>query len=335
MSHRLLLLCAAALLAAFPGAARAAQPPAPEPDLTAPLLRAAPTPPTTLPTLWACHPDRVPNPCTDDGPTTVLRSAQLQPRKVERIEPVPVPGEQPPIDCFYAYPTVTTAPGTNARRAMERSLDALLRWQVARFSRVCRVFAPIHRQVTPIVGIGGSMARGETVTSPAQNLAFSDLLGAWRDYMANDNRGRGVLFIGHSQGSALLTRLIERDVDRSAAARKQLVGAFLIGGNIAVKPGKRLGGTFAYLPTCSQPGEYGCVVAYSIFGSPPGGTALFGRLSAISRAFGSVWNSDYQPACTNPAELAGDDRLRPILRSVRPPGSEGDTDLRFWNYVRP
>ena len=323
----------AALLA--PAGAFAVQPPAPAPDLSAPLLRAAPTAPTTLPTLWGCHPDKLPNPCLDDGETTVLSSTQLQPRKVERVEPAP-PKDTPPIDCFYVYGTITAAGGTNAPRHTERALEDLWRWQPARLSRTCRVFAPIYRQVTPVVGIGGSMATGQTRTSAAMNVGYSDLLGAWRDYLAHDNHGRGVLFVGHSQGTAMLVRLLQLEVDRVEAIRQRTVGALLIGGNVTVKRGQRLGGNFAYLPTCSQPGEYGCVVAYSTFTSPPGGTALFGRVSALSRAFGAPFTGNIVPACTNPAELSGDGGVvRPVLRGQPPSGGEGETEATFWNGKRP
>ena len=114
-----------------------------------------------------------------------------------------------------------------------------------------------------------------------------------------------------------MIRLMEREFDRNAEMRKKLVGSFLVGGNFAVKPGKRVGGTFAYIPTCSQPGEYGCVVTYSAFTSPPGGTALFGRIGPLNKAFGGPYGSTYAPACTNPAELAGQgNALKPVLRGA-------------------
>ncbi len=329
----LLAVLAAAFLA--PASALAVQPAAPEPDLTAPFLRAAATPPTTLPTNWACHPDQTPNPCLDDGETTVLRSTQLQPRVVDRVEPAP-DKTTPPVDCFYVYPTVTAAGGTNAPRHTERALEDLLRWQAPRLARTCRMFAPIYRQVTSVVGIGGSMATGQTRTSAAINLAYSDVLGAWRDYLAHDNGGRGVIFLGHSQGTAMLVRLMEREVDRNAEMRRRLVGAFLLGGNFTVKEGKRLGGNFAYVPTCSQPAEYRCVVAYSAFGAAPGGTSIFGRIGPISKAFGAPYGKPYVPACTNPADLSGDAGVvRPVLRGAPPSGAEGDTDAQFWNKKRP
>ncbi len=318
-----------------PAGAAAAQPPKPAPDLTAPLLRADPTPPTSLPTVWGCRPGMTPNPCEQDGATTVLKSTQSQPRVVDHVEPAPAAAPAPAIDCFYVYGTVTGATGVNAPRHTERAVDDILRWSTGRLGRTCRVFAPIYRQLPALSGIGVEMALGRTYSSRAQNTAFSDVLGAWRDYLAHDNQGRGVLIIGHSQGAAMLMRLMEREVDRNAAARAKLVGAFLIGANVAVKQGQRLGGNFAYLPTCAQAGEYGCVVAYSSFTTAPGGTAMFGRLGPLNKIFGAQYRLPYVPACTSPTELAGDgETVRPVLRGAAPSGGEGDTDRQFWNGRR-
>ncbi len=33
-----------------------------------------------------------------------------------------------------------------------------------------------------------------------------DVKAAWNDYLARDNKGRGVVLIGHSQGSLILTQ---------------------------------------------------------------------------------------------------------------------------------
>ena len=61
--------------------------------------------------------------------------------------------------------------------------------QAAQFERVCRVYAPMYRQVTSAHGTEG------------RELAYHDVRAAWRDYLAHDNDGRGVVLIGHSQGA--------------------------------------------------------------------------------------------------------------------------------------
>ena len=69
------------------------------------------------------------------------------------------------------------------------------------------------------------------------------MLGAWREYLARDNRGRGVVLIGHSQGTRMLRRLIREEIDPSPAARGRLVSAMLLGGNVIVRRGEVTAGT--------------------------------------------------------------------------------------------
>ena len=114
------------------------------------------------------------------------------------------------------------------------------------------MYAPLYRQVTGY----GYEYNGTT------QLAYSDVLAAWRDYLAHYNHGRGVVLIGHSQGADLLTELIQKQIDRNAAERKLLVSAILLGGDVTVKQGSFIGGSFHHVPACTSPTETACVVAY-------------------------------------------------------------------------
>ena len=55
---------------------------------------------------------------------------------------------RPAIDCFYVYPLVSlqTAPNTTLR--IDPQETAIAELEASPFSRVCRVFAPMYRQVT-------------------------------------------------------------------------------------------------------------------------------------------------------------------------------------------
>lgn len=329
---------ALALTAAGSPSASAIQPSPPPPDLSSPPLRVTPVEPTPLPTLWACHPDRTPNLCDDaQGPTTVLSSGALQRRAVARVEPEPAAGPTPPVDCFFAYGSVTGTSNVNAPRRLDRDVIAAIQNYDAPFGRACRLYVPVYRQLSSLAGIGSAMARGVDTQTREMNIAYSDLLGAWRDYLAHDNDGRGVVFIGHSQGSAMLIRLIKEEIDRNAERRAQFVGALLPGANVTVRRGQRNGGMFAYLPTCAEVDEYGCVVGYSAFSSPPSNrTALFGRISPLNQVYGAPRGPEFAVACTNPAILSGDEgRLRPLLRGKPAPGSNGDSERGAWGWHRP
>ncbi len=87
--------------------------------------------------------------------------------------------------------------------------------------------------------------------------------------MAHYNDGRGVVLIGHSQGSFRLERLIESQIDNSPSARRLLVSAILLGGDVVVADGSTTGGTFRHVPACTSSTETGCVVAYSSWSRTP------------------------------------------------------------------
>jgi hypothetical protein len=146
----------------------------------------------------------------------------------------------------------------------------------------------MYRQRT-IAAIGGAK-----VTKAQAALGPADVKAAWDDYLAHDNHGRGVILIGHSQGSFVLTKLIADQVDPNPAVRKLLVSALLLGGNVMVPDGKDVGGSFQHVPVCSSQTQTGCVVAYSAFPSAPPEGYLFGA----SR-------DGLHEVCVNPAAPAG------------------------------
>ena len=45
------------------------------------------------------------------------------------------------------------------------------------------------------------------------------VLSAWQGYLADHNDGRPIVFIGHSQGAAMLIRLLQSQVDPNSALR--------------------------------------------------------------------------------------------------------------------
>ena len=44
-------------------------------------------------------------------------------------------------------------------------------------------------------------------------LGYEDVRAAWRYYLAHDNGNRGIVLIGHSQGTVILTELIRREIE--------------------------------------------------------------------------------------------------------------------------
>jgi hypothetical protein len=206
------------------------------------------------------------------------------------------------FDCFYVYPTVTASAATsNTGTAVTAAVEGAAVSQASRFSQVCTVWAPTYRQRT-----SASLAKGLGNDPTADQVSYESLLAGWKDYLAHDNDGRPIVFIGHSQGAANLIRLLRSQVDDNQALRARMVSAIILGGNVQVPVGKTVGGTFAHIPACTRASQTGCVIAYSSFSSPPPADSLFGRPGeGVSLQSGQRTGRGQHVVCTNPGGLAG------------------------------
>ena len=129
-----------------------------------------------------------------------------------------------------------------------------------------------------------------------RELAYGDVLNAWRHYLAHDNNGRGVVLIGHSQGAGWLSRLIAQEID-GKAMQARIVSALLIGSSaLHVAQGTDVGGSFQTMPLCRNAEQTGCIVSFASFRDtvPPPADTIFGSAPA-----------GMQAACTHPASLQG------------------------------
>jgi hypothetical protein len=169
----------------------------------------------------------------------------------------------------------------------------VIRAQFARFAAQCRPFAPLYRQVTLTALRANTVGKPMTVD---RTLAYTDVLDAWNFYLQNDNGGRGVVLVGHSQGSGVLAQLIRNEID-GKPIQSRIISALLLGSNVAVPKGKDVGGAFKTLPLCRSAEQIGCVISYVSFRStiPPPTDSRFGR----------VQGEGMEAACTNPAALGG------------------------------
>jgi hypothetical protein len=250
------------------------------------LLAVVPTPVSAVPTttVWLCRPGVAPDPCTPSLTTTRV-SPTGQVLGVDHIAAM----SNPAIDCFYVYPTVSDQKTPNANLQIDPEERSVALYEAAYYSRYCRVFAPMYRQLTVSAILGGPPSAASVA------LAYGDVRDAWLNYLKNFNHGRGVVLVGHSQGSFELRQLIAREIDSKPAVRKRLVSAILLGGNVTVRQGQAVGGDFEHIPACSRDSQVGCVIAFSTFGSPPPANTKFGHTGSAGR----------QVLCTNPAALGG------------------------------
>ncbi|HEX5734336.1 MAG TPA: DUF3089 domain-containing protein [Blastocatellia bacterium] len=235
---------------------------------------------------WLCRPGRQDACAVDLNATVVAADGKL---KQEKWSANP----KAPVDCFYVYPTVSTDPTPNSDMNAGPEELAVIRAQAARFGSECRVFAPLYRQIT-LTALRSAIA-GRPMAAD-RSLTYNDVVDAWKHYLAHDNQGRGVVLIGHSQGSGVLTQLIRNEID-GKPDQERVISALLLGTNVAVPKGKDVGGAFQHMPLCRSASQTGCVIAYVSFRAdvPPPANSRFGRAQS----------QDMVAACTNPAALGG------------------------------
>ena len=235
---------------------------------------------------WLCRPGGQ-DACAVDLSTTVIGANGQLSREAF------TPAANPPIDCFYVYPTVSLDSGGNSDMVAGPEERSVIRAQFARFRSVCRPFAPLYRQFT-LTALRAATT-GKAITAD-RSLGYTDVLEAWNDYLKHDNNGRGVVLIGHSQGSGVLSQLIRNEID-GKPIQTRVVSALLLGSNVAVPDGKDVGGAFSHLPLCRAADQTGCVVTYVSFRStiPPPADSRFGRVAGAGMRAG----------CTHPAALGG------------------------------
>ena len=258
----------------------------------APLLlaaaAAAPAPDYAKDSAWLCLPGRS-DTCSTPLPTTALNPNGYGSTGNSAV------AKNPPVDCFYVYPTVSRDPGMSSDlNPSEEKLAA--ETQFARFASVCRPFAPLYRQFTLTALIARMSGQPLSMAGIDPKTGYNDVVDAWNYYLAHYNNGRGVVLIGHSQGSSVLIPLIKNEIE-GKPVQKQLVSAILMGTRLQVPEGKDVGGDLASTPLCHAANQLGCAIAYASFRAtaPPKQNSLFGKPGGPG----------LEAACVNPAALGG------------------------------
>ena len=278
--------------------------------------------------VWLCHPGMGEDPCRGDMTTTRRTS--------DGDERVVTPGRaHRQVDCFYVYPTVSDEPTPNSSRLKAPEVQAVARQQAARFSQECRMFVPVYRQRT-IVGLQAGRL-DPSIEAAAYQTAYADVRRAWRAYLRHDNHGRGVVLIGHSQGSRLLRWLIREEIDPRPRVRARLVSAILPGANVLVPQGRLVGGDFRHVPVCRRAAQTGCVLAWSSFDETPPKDSRYGRSPTVDDGTGLPIGRRYEVVCTNPTSLRDNARrtAQTILRTEPFPGIIGLLLLKMYSGPPP
>jgi hypothetical protein len=248
----------------------------------------------STPTVWLCRPGMLNDPCAGDLDATSIASNGA----TTAVPAKPIRTTR--FDCFYVYPTVSDELTDNSNLKVQEAEIGVAEDQAARFSQECNVWAPMYRQRTEL-----SLTKGLGADPKGDLVAYNSLLGAWKDYLAHDNDGRPIIFIGHSQGAAMLIRLLRSQIDPNPKMRARMVSAIILGGNVQVPIGQTVGGSFKHIPTCHAATQTGCVIAFSTFPSEPPAAALLGRPGqGVSLQSGQTTKAGQQVACVNPVNFS-------------------------------
>ncbi len=209
--------------------------------------------------------------------------------------------------------TSTRRSATTRRRNSDLSIDpeerSIALYQAARYGlRLPRLRADVP------AGHGRERCSTAARSRPTRSRSPTGTsLAAWKTYLRKYNQGRGVVLIGHSQGTFVLRELDPPGHRPEQEGRKLLVSAILLGGNVTVRDGQNIGGDFKNIPGCRKAKQFGCVIAFSTFDGPVPSDSMFGRPGIGPYASGLPTTGDV--LCTNPAALGGGSAL---LTSVFP-----------------
>lgn len=222
---------------------------------------------------------------------------------------LPPPGgwEKPwGVDVFFIHPASAYAGDDwNAdiadTAAATRLEQRILPNHAGPFEQAGTVYAPRYRQAAlhSEMDVGGD-------GDGAFLVAYNDVLAAFDQYTASDNRERGIMLVGVGQGGLYAQRLLA-DRFQDEKMQERLAAAYIID---AALPADGLGKTFAQ-PVCDNLNAIHCIVAWkSIVG---------GEDAKRFRENSPVWSSDWKVektkghdlVCVNPLTWTTSEELAP------------------------
>lgn len=172
------------------------------------------------------------------------------------------PTDAPKVAVFYVHPTSYMKRALwNAPLDDTESQDRariFLRSQASVFNGIGQVWAPRYRQAAI-----GAFLTDKPEAQLAFDAAYSDILAAFDEFIAEIPADMPIIIAGHSQGSLHLTTLMrQRVVTRPLADR--IVAAYVIGWPISLMNDLLALG----LPACADPNQANCLLSWQSFGEP-------------------------------------------------------------------
>jgi len=156
--------------------------------------------------------------------------AVLPKKKVAELEKVKVCPCSDSVDVFYVYPTLFLDE-KDPRWIKELSdsafskkiLETAVKYQATAWASAGQLYVPFYRQAHI-----RSYHRLDEGGRDSLLFAYSDVRAAFLYYLEHDNKGRGIILAGHSQGSTHISLLLKEFFD-GKKLQDQLIAAYMPG----------------------------------------------------------------------------------------------------------
>lgn len=168
------------------------------------------------------------------------------------------------VDVFFLHPTSYT--GDRGQRYWNAQLDdqevnlktdqTSILHQASIFNGAGKVYAPRYRQAHIYAYF---TKKNKSQAREAFELAYQDVVAAFKYYLAHYNHGRPVIIACHSQGSTHGMRLLKEFFD-DKDLQDRLVVAYLLGMPVNKN-------YFNQIPVCETPDQTGCFCSWRTYKS--------------------------------------------------------------------
>ncbi len=201
----------------------------------------------------------------------------------------------PDVDVFFVHPTTYLSSDTwnaplEAADANLRLEKRVLKMQASAYNLAGRIFAPRYRQAT-----FGAFFDEEGDGLQALVYAYTDVLNAFDQFVAERSEGRPFILAGHSQGSLHLLALLQQKVAGTPLADR-MVATYIIGWPVSLEADL---GPMAGIRACADATDTQCVVSYQTFGRG-GDTAGIQDYFQSTTSLAGVPRAGTKMLCTNP-----------------------------------